>query len=64
MKNEGESIMLWGCVLAISTGNITQVDGRMDSSKYQEILEAKVAVAVKILKLKRDWLLQQDSDPK
>ena len=38
----GGSIMLWGCVAAGGTGNIVGVEERMDSSKYQEILEANI----------------------
>ena len=32
--------MLCGCVAAGGTENIVQAEGRMDSTKYQEILEA------------------------
>lgn len=41
-----------------------QVDGKMDFSKYQHILEANVTQSVKKMNLIRDWLLQQYSDPK
>ena len=34
--------MLWGCLAAEGTGNIVQVEGRMDYSIYPEILEANV----------------------
>ena len=58
------SIMLWGCVAAGGTGNIVRVEGRMDSTKYQDILEANVQRPVQTLKLKRGWVFQQDDDPK
>ena len=64
VKHGGGSIMLWGCVAASGTGNIAWVEGRMDSTKYQQILEANITPSVKKLKLKRGWLLQQDNDPK
>uniref|UniRef100_A0A3Q3KMZ5 Tc1-like transposase DDE domain-containing protein n=1 Tax=Monopterus albus TaxID=43700 RepID=A0A3Q3KMZ5_MONAL len=64
IKHGGGSIMLWGCVAASGTGNIARVEGRMDSTKYQQILEANITPSVKKLKLKRGWLLQQDNDPK
>ena len=32
--------MLWDCVAAGGTENILQVEGRMDSTEYEEILEA------------------------
>lgn len=44
--------MLRGCVAASGTGNTAQVDGRMDSGKYQQILDANVTHSVKKLKLK------------
>ena len=56
--------MLWGCVAAGGTGNIVRVEGRMDSTKYQDILEANVRRSVQKLKLKRGWVFQQDNDPK
>ena len=34
--------MLRACVVAGGTGTIVQVDGRLDSTKYQESLEANV----------------------
>uniref|UniRef100_A0A8C5DSB5 Transposase n=1 Tax=Gouania willdenowi TaxID=441366 RepID=A0A8C5DSB5_GOUWI len=64
VKYGGGSIMLWGCVAASGIGNIARVEGRMDSIKYQQILEANITASVKKLKLKRGWLLQQDNDPK
>lgn len=59
--------MLQGCVAARGAGNTAQVQGRMDSTKCQQILEAKIQPTKKkqkMLKLKRGRLLQQDDDPK
>ena len=42
VKHGGGSIMLWTCVAAGGTGNIVRVEGRMDITKYQYILEANV----------------------
>ena len=53
-----------GCVGAGSTGNIVRVKDRMDSTKYQEILEANIQRSVQILKLKIGWVFQQDNDLK
>lgn len=64
VKHGGGSIMLWACVAASGTGNISLVEGRMNSIKYQQILEANITPSVKKLKMKRGWLLQQDNDPK
>lgn len=39
-------VLHWGCVAASVTGNIVEVKGRMDSTKYQLILEANVWLRV------------------
>ena len=39
-------------MVAIGSGNIAQVDGGMDSAKYQQILKKNRCDAVKNLKLK------------
>lgn len=46
-KHGGELIILWGCVTASSTGITAKVDGRMDSTKYSQIL---VAIAIESVK--------------
>ena len=46
VKHGGGSIMVWDCVTAGGTGNIVRVEGRMDSTKYQEIIEANVQTSV------------------
>ena len=51
-KHWGGSVMFCGCVAASGTGKITQVDGRMDSSKYQQVLYANMTQSVKNMKLK------------
>ena len=56
--------MLWGCVAAGSTGNIVRVERRMDSTKYQEIIEANARRSFQKLTLKRVWVFLQDNDPK
>ena len=50
MKHGGQSIMLWGCVATGCTGNIVQVEGRMKSTKFQEILKANVQRSAQKLK--------------
>ena len=64
VKHGGRSIMLCGCVAAGDTENIVWVKGRMDSTKYQEILKANVQRSVQTLKLKRGWVSQKDNDPR
>ena len=57
--------LCFGIVVAAGgTGNIARVEGRMDSTIYQEIQEANVQKSVQTLKLKRGWEFQQDDDQK
>ena len=49
---------------SVAGGNISLVNGRMDSIKYQQILEANLPTSVKEVKVKRGGLLQQDNGPK
>ncbi|KAI4885686.1 hypothetical protein NFI96_017633 [Prochilodus magdalenae] len=64
VKFGGGSIMLWGCVASTGIGNLVKVEGCMDSSHYQQILETNVQESVTKLKLRRGWIFQQDNDPK
>lgn len=64
VKYGGGSIMLWGCVASAGTGNVVKVEGHMDSTQYQQILETNVQESVTKLKLRRGWIFQQDNDPK
>ena len=41
VKHGGSSIMLWGCFLAVGTGELVRVEGRMDVAKYRDIVEEK-----------------------
>lgn len=38
-KHGGGTIMLRGCVAGSGTGNISRVEGKMDSIKFQQSLE-------------------------
>ena len=64
VKYGGGSIMLWGCVASTGTGNLVKVEGHMNSSQYQQILDKNVQESVTKLKLRRGWIFQQDNDPK
>lgn len=64
VKFGGGSVMLWGCVASAGTGNLVKVEGRMDSTQYQQILDNNVQESVTKLKLRRSWVFQQDNDPK
>ena len=46
----GGSVMLWGCVASTGTGKLVKVEGRMDSTQYQQILGNNVQDLVRKLK--------------
>ena len=58
------SIMLWDYVASGGTGNLVKVEGRMNCTQYQQILENNVEESVTKLKLCWGWIFQQDNDPK
>lgn len=52
-------------VASRGTGNLVNVDGRMNSSRdQQQILDGNVGESVTKLKLRQGWIFQQDKDPK
>ncbi|KAI3376712.1 hypothetical protein L3Q82_017136 [Scortum barcoo] len=55
---------VWGCFAASGPGQLTVIDGIMNSGVYQKILKDNVRPSVRALKLKRSWIMQQDNDPK
>lgn len=64
VKFGGGSIMVWGCFSAAGVGKIEIINGRMNSEYYRRILEKNLKASVSSLKLKPDWIFQQDNDPK
>lgn len=49
-----DTVWFWGLVAASSTRNIAWVDGRMDFSRYQQVLKANMVHSVEKLTLKGD----------
>ena len=45
--------MLWGCVASTGNGNLVKVEGHMNSSQYQHILDKNVQELVTKLKLRQ-----------
>ena len=64
VKHGGGSIMLWGCFAAAGTGQLQKVDGIMRKEQYLEILKHNLKSSARKLKLGRNWIFQQDNDPK
>lgn len=64
VKHGGGSVMVWGCFATAGPGQLTIIESTMNSIVYQRVLEEHVRSSVKKLKLKRNWTLQHDNDPK
>ena len=52
--------MVWGCVAAISKGKVAQVEERLDSITYQQMLEANITCVKKNISSKEDELTNRD----
>ena len=63
VKFGGGSIMLWGCVASAGTGNLVKIEGHMDSTQYQQILENNVQESVTKLKLREDGCFNNTMTP-
>lgn len=64
VKHGGGSVMVWGCFDAAGPGQLTIIESTMNSTVYQRVLEKHVRPSVWKLKLKRNWAMRQDNDPK
>ena len=60
----GGSILIWGCMSANGTGNFHCIDGNLDQLGYNNILKANVKQSAAKLGLGRNFIFQQDNDPK
>jgi hypothetical protein len=49
--------MVWGCFAASGPGQIAIIDRKMNSQVYQDILQEKVRLSVRQLKLNRSWVI-------
>uniref|UniRef100_T1E4C8 Transposase n=1 Tax=Crotalus horridus TaxID=35024 RepID=T1E4C8_CROHD len=58
VKHGGGSIMVWGCFAASGPGRIVVIDGKMNPTFYQDILQENVRPSVRQLKLRRGWVMQ------
>ncbi|KAK3568417.1 hypothetical protein QTP86_005880 [Hemibagrus guttatus] len=63
VKHGGGNIMLWGWFSAKGPGLIC-VKERMNGAMYYEILSKNLLPSARVLKMKRGWVFQHDSDPK
>jgi hypothetical protein len=63
VKHGGGSIMMWGCFMAGSVGDLYRVDGIMRKEDYHSILQ-RHAIPSGLRLGGRGFILQQDNDPK
>lgn len=52
------------CFSSAGSGALVRIDGIMNRSKYQDILAQNLLASVRKLKMKRNFTLQHDNDPK
>jgi hypothetical protein len=64
VRYSGGSIRVWSCFAASGYGQLANIDVKMNSQVYQDILQENVRLSVCQLKLNRNWVMQQDNDPK
>jgi transposase len=63
VKHGGGSVMMWGCFLGGSVGDLYRVDGIMRKEDYHSILQ-RHAIPSGLRLGGRGFVLQQDNDPK
>ena len=63
IKHGDGNIMLWGCFSAKGTGQLHQVEGKMDGAKYREILSENLLASARTLKIGHGWVFQHDNGP-
>lgn len=64
VKHRGGGVMIWACFTATGPGQLVVIEVTTNFSVYQSILEPNVKPSVWQLKLGRNWVQQQDYDPK
>ena len=62
MKHGGGSVLIWVCMSSDGVGEMTFIDGIMNSSAYVEILDKFMLPSLR--KLGRRAMFMQDNDPK
>ena len=64
VKHGGGSTMVWGCMTTRGVGKMCIIDGIMDAQKYTRILDTQLPATIKMFKMRRNFIFQQDGDPK
>ena len=64
IKNQGGSIMVWGCFSPAGVANLHFIDVTIDRFLYREILEKNLMESANKLGLCDNFVFQHDNDPK
>ncbi|GBM69035.1 Transposable element Tcb2 transposase [Araneus ventricosus] len=64
VKHGGGSQMVWGCMSALSVGNLHFIDGMMDKYMYLDILKQNFQQRAEKMGILPHYKLYQDNDPK
>ena len=65
LKYGGGSILIWSCITSKGIGNLTKIEGYMNSEVYCQILERDLLGTLDLYSLDRDHIIfQHDNDPK
>ena len=62
---EGNNLIVWGCMGWNGVGKLIEVQGTMDAQQYCDILDDGLEESFDKLEIpEKDWIFQQDNDPK
>ena len=64
VKYRGGNVKCWDCFSSCGVGNLVFIDESMAGEVYRDILQKKLFESIKKLNLGREWVMQQDNDPK
>ncbi|KAG2466467.1 TCB1 transposase, partial [Polypterus senegalus] len=64
VKHGDGIIMLWGCFSVTGTGRLVRIKGKMTAAMYRDILDENLLQSALDLRLGRQFIFQQDNDPK
>jgi hypothetical protein len=64
VKHSGGSIMLWGYFSEAGTGRLVRIEGKINGTKYREILDENLPQKAQDLRLGQSFTFQQDNNPK
>lgn len=62
VKNRNQ-MMLWGCISYLGTGTLVEVEGRIDSQKYTDIILDNLQLSAHMMGLGDDFVFQNDNAP-